>query len=117
MATAIKVHELAETGARLATPPMASAGPTLGDEAGGVQGLLHEAVGHGDAVVAPCDVIEVAHVEAGVAIARAVAIATEGQEALHLGERDRARRGRAAPVIVEPIKPARLVPQSQPPHS
>ena len=80
---------------------MASAGAPLADEAGLAERELDEGVGQGHAVIAPGEVIEVPHVEAGVAVARPVALAIQAQDALNLCERRLAARGLVAAPIVQ----------------
>jgi hypothetical protein len=77
MAAAVEVQQLAEARARLATAPMAPAGAPLADEAGREEREPDEGVGQGHAVIAPGEVVEVPHVEAGVPVARSVALAIQ----------------------------------------
>lgn len=87
MPTAIEVEELAEARARLPAPTMAAAGLVLGDEAGGLQGLVHERVTEAHAVVPPGELMEVANVEA------LVAVAVEREHVLDLADRGAFGRG------------------------
>jgi hypothetical protein len=87
--TAIEVHQLPETGARLAAAAMPAARAPLADQAGGLQRLLHEAVRQPHAMVAARHLVEVPDVEARVAVAWAVALPVQAQEALDLAQRDR----------------------------
>ena len=96
MVTAVEVQELAEAGAGLAAAAVAAAGAALGDEAGRLEGELHEGVGERHAMIAPGEVEEVADIEA--LVARAV----ELQDALDLGPGRGAVRGAAAAPVEQP---------------
>ena len=80
MATAIKVHELAEAGARLAPAPMPTPGAMFGQQPRPLQRDFDVRIGQRDAVLAPRDVMEVTGVEAR------VVLAIELQKALHFVE-------------------------------
>jgi len=95
VAAAVEVQELTEARARLAAAAMAPAGAPLADEAGLVEREPDEGVGQGHAVIAPGEVVEVPHVEAGVPVARPVALAIQAQDALDL--RDGALRRDGCP--------------------
>jgi len=93
MAAAVEMQQFAETRPGLPTSPMPPARPARADQVRSLQGLLHERVGHRHPVLAARDLIEVPHVEARVAITRAVAVAIERQQPLHLRHRHRPGRG------------------------
>jgi hypothetical protein len=110
MAAAIEVQEFAETRARLAAPPMTAPGAPLADEAGFLERELDEGVGQGHAVIAPGEVVEVPHVEAGVPVARPVALAIQAQDALDLRDGRFAARGLPAAPIIEAQDAVTLIP-------
>jgi hypothetical protein len=89
--------QLAEAGARLAPAPMAPAGLVLGHQAGGVQGLLHERIAKTHAMLAARQLVEVADVEAP------VALAIQGQHALHLADRGALGRGPLPPAVQQAL--------------
>src|SRR5213596_4417298 len=64
------MQELAETGARLAAPPVPAAGLVLGHQARGLQGLLHERVAEAHAMLAPGELVEMPDVEAQIPLYR-----------------------------------------------
>ena len=110
MAAAVEVQELAEARARLAAAAMAPPGAPLADEAGLLERELDEGVGQGHAVIAPGEVVEVPHVEAGVPVARPVALAIQAQDALDLRDGRFAARGLAAAPIVQAQDAVALIP-------
>ena len=80
-----EVQQLPEAGTRFAAAAMPAARPPLADQPRGLQRALHEAVRQAHAVVPARHVVEVPDVETRVAVARAVALAVQPQNALHLG--------------------------------
>src|SRR5713226_6430121 len=92
MRAAVQMQELAEAPPRLPAPPVPAAGAALGDEPGRLQREFDEAVGQCHAVVAPRELVEVADIEPGMAVPRAVPLAVEAQDAFDLGERGMPRR-------------------------
>jgi hypothetical protein len=89
MPTAIEVQEFAEARARLAAAAVPGAGAALGEQAGELPGRLHRGVGQRDGIVATGDLIEVAAIEAE------IALAVEPQHPLDVGDRGAAGRGPA----------------------
>jgi len=87
MPTAVQMQQLAEAGARLPAPAMAPPRLALGDQAGGLQGLLHECVAEAHAVLAPGQLVEVADIEP------LISLAIEREQALHVGDRARLGEG------------------------
>src|SRR5262249_13384451 len=81
MPTAIEMQQLAEAGARLSAPAMAPSRPARGDEAGGLQGFLHERVAEAHTVLAPGQLVEVADIEA------LIPLAIEREQTLHVSDR------------------------------
>jgi len=61
--TAVEVEQLAQAGAGLTPPPVAAARAVLGDEAGALQGLLHEGIAERDAMLTARLAQEVADVK------------------------------------------------------
>jgi hypothetical protein len=82
---------------------MPAAGAALGHQAGGLQGLLDEAVGQLHAVLAPGELMKGPDVEAGVPVAWPIALAVQPQHALDLGEGHGAGRGLSATAIEQPV--------------
>src|SRR5882724_3458349 len=115
MATAVEMQQFAEARPRLAPPPMAAARPAPAHEAGLLQGLPDEAVRQPHVMLAPDDVAEAPHIEAGVAVARAIALAIEPEHALHLVHGHRAWRARP-PQMEQPGAAAVLIAQAYPLH-
>ena len=107
---AVKVQQLAETRPRLAPPAMAAAGSAPADQVGGLQRLLHEAIGQRHPVLAPDDLMEVPDVEP------VVTLGVEPHDPLHLRHGRAPRRGRAAPVIEQALEPVVFIPPAQAPH-
>src|SRR6185295_16912588 len=102
----------AETRARLPAAAMAPAGAPLANEAGLVEREPDEGVGQGHAVIAPGEVVEVPHVEAGVPVARPVALAIQAQDALDLRDGRFATRGLAATPVVQAQDAVALIPSA-----
>src|SRR2546428_7305041 len=75
------MQELAETGARLAAPPVPAAGLVLGHQARGLQGLRDERIAEAHAMLAPGELVEMPDVEPQ------IPLAIEREQALHLGDR------------------------------
>src|SRR2546422_11499719 len=67
-------------------------------------------------VLPPGPLIEMPHIEPGMAVARPVAVAIQLQDPLYLREGHGARRGRVVPMVVETGEAVPLVPPAQPPH-
>ena len=88
MPTAIEMQQLAEAGPRLAAPPMAPARLMFGHQAGALQGLFHEGVAEAHAVLAARELVEVADVEA------LVAVPIQRKQPLNLGDGARLGDGR-----------------------
>src|SRR5438034_6154177 len=63
------MQELAETGARLAAPPVPAAGLVLGHQARGLQGLLDERIAEAHAMLAPGELVEMPDVEPQIPLA------------------------------------------------
>src|SRR5688500_19408179 len=66
MRAPIQMQQLPKTGPRLAPAAMATARAVFLDQAGGLQGVFHEAVGHRHAMLPARDLMEVPHVEPGI---------------------------------------------------
>ena len=93
MATAIEVQQFAEARAGLAPPPMPAAGAGPPDEAGLLERGLHEGVGKRHPVIPLGELVEVADVEAR------VALPIQAQDALELRDgHPSGRRGLPAPI-------------------
>src|SRR4030095_8812067 len=107
MATAVEMQQLAEAGARLAPPAVAAARPLLGHQPGALQGLLDEGITEADPMVAPRQLVEVAHIEP------LVPVAVQGQQPLYLGHRGSLGRGPLAAAIEQAVIPAVLQQPSQ----
>jgi hypothetical protein len=103
------MQEFAETGAWLPPAAMATAWLVLGHQAGGLQRFLHEGVAEADAVFAPGQLVKVSDVEAQ------IALAIEGQQALHLGNRRPLGRRELPPTIQQTIVAVVLQPPAQAP--
>src|SRR4030095_12353203 len=91
---------------------MAPPGAPLADEAGLAERELDEGVGQGHAVIAPGEVVEVPHVEAGVPVARPIALAIQAQDALDLRDGGFTARGLAAAPIVQAQDAVALIPSA-----
>src|SRR5438552_9089611 len=103
------MQELAETGARLAAPPVPAAGLVLGHQARGLQGLLDERIAEAHAMLAPGELVEMPDVEPQ------IVLAIEREQALHLGDRGALGRGGLPPVVQEPVIPVMLQPPADAP--
>jgi hypothetical protein len=97
MATAVEVQQLAEARPRLAAATMATPGLLFRNEARGLQGLLDEGIAEAHAVVTARELMEVADIEA------LVAIAIEGEQPLDVGHGRPLGRGRLAAPIEQPV--------------
>src|SRR2546425_11581672 len=104
------MQELAETGARLAAPPVPAAGLVLGHQARGLQGLLDERIAEAHAMLAPGELVEMPDVEAQ------IVLAIEGEQALHLGDRGALGRGGRPPPAQSPVIPQILQPPPNAPN-
>src|SRR5216110_3871495 len=104
------MQELAETGARLAAPPVPAAGLVLGHQARGLQGLLDERIAEAHAMLAPGELVEMPDVEAQ------VPLAIEREQALHLGDRGALGRGGLPPAVQETVIPVMLQPPADAPN-
>src|SRR5881396_1114404 len=103
------MQELAETGARLAAPPVPAAGLVLGHQARGLQGLLDERIAEAHAMLAPGELVEMPDVEPQ------IPLAIEREQALHLGDRGALGRGGLPPAVQEPVIPVMLQPPADAP--
>src|SRR4029077_11997231 len=103
---AINVQQLAKTGARLAADEVPAARALPLHQPGGLQGPAYHRVGPPAARVAPHARVEVAHVEA------AVALPIQPQPALHLRLRNAVRRTIHAPQILKTADTVLLVAHS-----
>src|SRR5437879_6904453 len=103
------MQELAETGARLAAPPVPAAGLVLGHQARGLQGLLDERIAEAHAMRAPGELVEMPDVEPQ------IPLAIEREQALHLGDRGALGRGGLPPAVQEPVIPVMLQPPADAP--
>src|SRR2546429_6851267 len=94
------MQELAETGARLAAPPVPAAGLVLGHQARGLQGLLDERIAEAHAMLAPGELVEMPDVEPQI---RSEEHTSELQSRLHLvcrlllGKKNTTNHRRSAP--------------------
>src|SRR5438093_6732042 len=111
MATAVEVEQLAVTRARLAAAAMPAAGLVGGDEARHLQGLLHEGIAEAHVMVATRELMEMADVEA------LVALAIEGEPALHFRHRRPLGRGRLPTAVEEALIPLVLQLPAQAPDA
>ena len=93
-----RVHHRAPPSAAAPRSVLPAPRTTLGDEARRLEGLLDEAVGQGDAVLAMRDLVKVPD------IAPRVALAVEGEQAVRLGQRGTPRRGTLPSVIEQPVE-------------
>src|SRR5256712_13158117 len=98
------MQELAETGARLAAPPVPAAGLVLGHQARGLQGLRDERIAEAHAMLAPGELVEMPDVEPQ------IPLAIEREQALHLGDRGALGRGGLPPAVQETGIPVMLPP-------
>src|SRR6266571_593994 len=96
------MQELAETGARLAAPPVPAAGLVLGHQARGLQGLLDERIAEAHAMLAPGELVEMPDVEPQ------IPLAIEREHALHLGDRGALGRGGLPAAVQETVVPEML---------
>src|SRR5262245_16768370 len=104
------MQQLAEAGPRLPAPAMTTAGLALGDQAGGLQGLLHERVAEAHAVLAPGQLVEVADIEP------LVPLAIEREQALHVGDRGALGRGNLPAPVQETLIAEMLQPPANAPN-
>jgi hypothetical protein len=81
MRTAVQMEQLAEARPGLAPPPVPPARPMLLDQARRLQGLLQKAIRHGDAVLAPRNLVKVPDIKA------AIPLPVEPEQPLDLGRR------------------------------
>src|SRR5262245_59212814 len=110
MAAAVEMEQLTEARARLAPAAMAPPRAMLADQAGGLQGLLDEGIAERHAVLAAGELVEVADVEA------LVAVAVEREQALHLGHGGGLGGGDAAAAIEQPVIASLLEPPAPAAH-
>src|SRR5437879_13155779 len=103
------MQELAETGARLAAPPVPAAGLGRGHQARGLQGLLDERIAEAHAMLAPGELVEMPDVEPQ------IPLAIEREQALHLGDRGALGRGGLPPAVQETVIPVMLQPPTDAP--
>src|SRR6267142_1352850 len=96
----------AQAGAGLAPTAMPAPRPPFGEQPGALQGALDERVTERNAVVPAHEIVEMAAIEAS------VALAIEPQQALDLRHGHAPRRGRAAAAIPEAIVAAALIAQA-----
>src|SRR5256712_7368350 len=111
MATAVEVEQLAVTRARLPAAAMPGAGPGGGGHARHLQGLLHEGIAEAHVMVATRELMEMADVEA------LVALAIEGEPALHFRHRRPLGRGRLPTAVEEALIPLVLQLPAQAPDA
>src|SRR5258707_15157668 len=104
MPTAVDMQELANARARFPAPAMPPPGTVRLYQPGGLERLLHEAVGQRARVLAAPDPVKVPDVEAS------VALAIQPEQPLDLCQRNPTGRRRAAPPIEQPVVPVTLVP-------
>ena len=111
VAAAVQVQELAEAGPWFAPPAVAAPGAVFGHQPRTLQGLLDEGITEAHAVLPAGELVEVAHIEP------LVALAVEGQQALHFGHRGPLGRGRPAAAIEQAVIAAVLEEPPQPPNA
>ena len=97
MPTAVQVEQLAETGARLPAPAMATPGLVLRHQAGGRQGFLHERIAKAHAVLASRQLVKVADIEA------LIPLAIQREQALDVGDGGALGRGNLPAPVQEPL--------------
>jgi hypothetical protein len=110
MGAAVEVQQLAEPGAGLPAPAVATAGAALAHQPGLLERQANEAVGQRHAVIPAEEVVEGAHVEA------AVGVPIQAQDPRQLAHRHLARRGQL-PAIVEPVALVGLIAGAPPPQA